>query len=185
MADTKISALAAVTDLQDTDEFVLARAGTTKKIDGVDLKAGVNAFHGVRVSEAADQSITSATVTAITFGTEAYDTDAYHSTVSNTSRLTVPTGLGGYYSIKGFARWDAITTGTYRRWWIRANGVTSYDLGLVEPEATGWSGMVVGIDLLLAATDYVELCVDHDRGSALNIKSSSAPAYFMMHLIGV
>lgn len=41
MADTKISDLAAVTDLQDTDELVLARAGTTKKIDGVDLKSEV------------------------------------------------------------------------------------------------------------------------------------------------
>jgi hypothetical protein len=41
MADSKISALAAVTDLLDTDEFVLARAGATKKMDGVDLKAGV------------------------------------------------------------------------------------------------------------------------------------------------
>lgn len=41
MADTKISDLAAVTDVQDTDEYVLARAGANKKIDGADLKAGV------------------------------------------------------------------------------------------------------------------------------------------------
>lgn len=44
MADTKISALAAVTDVLDTDEFVLARSGATKKIDGVDLRAGVTVF---------------------------------------------------------------------------------------------------------------------------------------------
>lgn len=37
MADTKISALSAVTDVLSTDEFVLARSGTTKKIAGVDL----------------------------------------------------------------------------------------------------------------------------------------------------
>ena len=41
MADTKISALAAVTDLQDTDELVMARAGDNKKIDAVDLKAAI------------------------------------------------------------------------------------------------------------------------------------------------
>ena len=41
MADTKISNLAAVTDVQDTDEFVLARAGESKKIDGVDLRAEI------------------------------------------------------------------------------------------------------------------------------------------------
>ena len=37
MADTKISGLSAVTDVLATDEFVLARAGTTKKIDASDL----------------------------------------------------------------------------------------------------------------------------------------------------
>jgi hypothetical protein len=41
MADSKISDLAAVTDLQDTDELVLARAGASKKIDGVDLKSQI------------------------------------------------------------------------------------------------------------------------------------------------
>jgi len=41
VSDTKISDLAAVTDVQDTDEFVLARAGQTKKIDGVDLRSEV------------------------------------------------------------------------------------------------------------------------------------------------
>jgi len=37
MADTKISALAAVTSLISTDEFVLARSGTTKKITTASL----------------------------------------------------------------------------------------------------------------------------------------------------
>ena len=40
MADAKISALAAVTTVEDTDEYVLARAGASKKITGADLKAG-------------------------------------------------------------------------------------------------------------------------------------------------
>ncbi|MDF2751653.1 MAG: hypothetical protein K0S82_35 [Gaiellaceae bacterium] len=47
MADLKISELGAVTDVQDTDEFVLARAGTTKKIDGVDLRAEMGGGGGL------------------------------------------------------------------------------------------------------------------------------------------
>lgn len=39
MTDLKISQLAAVTDVQDTDELVLARVGATKKITGQNLKA--------------------------------------------------------------------------------------------------------------------------------------------------
>ena len=37
MADTKISDLAAVTDVLATDEYVLARSGATKKIDASNL----------------------------------------------------------------------------------------------------------------------------------------------------
>lgn len=40
MADTKISDLTAVTDVLSTDEFVIARSGTSRKIDAVDLGAG-------------------------------------------------------------------------------------------------------------------------------------------------
>lgn len=41
MADTKISGLAAVTDVQDTDEFVLARAGATKKATGASMRSQI------------------------------------------------------------------------------------------------------------------------------------------------
>src|SRR5215471_8994203 len=41
MTDSKISALAAVTDVQTTDEYVVARAGASKKITGANLKAGI------------------------------------------------------------------------------------------------------------------------------------------------
>ena len=40
MSDSKISDLAAVTTVEDTDEYVVARAGASKKITGADLKAG-------------------------------------------------------------------------------------------------------------------------------------------------
>jgi hypothetical protein len=43
MADTKISNLPAVTTVDDTDEYVLARSGGTKKITGANLKAGTAA----------------------------------------------------------------------------------------------------------------------------------------------
>ncbi len=40
MPDAKISALAAVTTVDDADEYVLARVGASKKITGANLKAG-------------------------------------------------------------------------------------------------------------------------------------------------
>lgn len=43
MADSKISDLAAVSSFLDTDEFVLASAGASKKITGANLKASIGA----------------------------------------------------------------------------------------------------------------------------------------------
>lgn len=41
MADSKISALSAITSLADTDEMVVASSSTSKKITGANLKASV------------------------------------------------------------------------------------------------------------------------------------------------
>jgi hypothetical protein len=49
-------------------------------------------FRGAKVYNSADQSI-GGSETTLTFDTESYDTDAIHSTSSNTGRLTVPTGV--------------------------------------------------------------------------------------------
>lgn len=57
------------------------------------------AFKGVYLTKSASQSIPITTYTAITWDTESFDTDAFHSTTTNTSRITIPSGLAGYYSI--------------------------------------------------------------------------------------
>lgn len=46
MADSKISALSAVTTVADTDEYVVARSGATNKITGANLKAAVGGADG-------------------------------------------------------------------------------------------------------------------------------------------
>jgi hypothetical protein len=49
MADTKISNLAAVTDVLVGDEYVLARSGASKKITAADLAAGLSEALGIGV----------------------------------------------------------------------------------------------------------------------------------------
>lgn len=57
MADTKISGLAAVTSALSTDEFVLARSGTTKKIAASDLFVGYTPIANIDLT--ASQTFTS------------------------------------------------------------------------------------------------------------------------------
>ncbi len=182
--------LADTTDAHDASAISFSPTGNIAATDAQTAIAEVatdpKPFHGVRAVSSSDQAIaTGATGASITFSTETYDSDAYHSTSSNTDQLLVPSGLGGYYHITAQLRWDSVTTGSYRRSRIVVNGSSVIAEMLMEPEATGWSGHNLSVDFPLAAGDYVTLVADHDRGSNLNVKSSSSVAVLQMHLIGV
>ena len=63
-------------------------------------------FSGCAVYTSTQFSISANTVTTLTWNSELYDTDGYHSTATNTDRLTIPTGKTGYYNFYGAARID-------------------------------------------------------------------------------
>jgi hypothetical protein len=188
MADTKISDLAAAASLADTDLFVIAQEDTAnKKVTFPTLRDGVRALHGVRVIETSNQTIPTSTVTPITFDTETFDTDGYHDNVTNNHRLTVPSGLGGYYLIQAQVRWEnGSGGGSYRRAWIRVNGSTIIAES-IYPVTTGnfWYNVAPSTVYLLAATDWVEVVVDHDAGADRLIEGSSIASRFEMSLVGV
>lgn len=56
---------------------------------------------GALVTDASTQSINNNAWTAVNFDTEGFDSDAFHDTVTNNERMTIPTGLGGKYLIIG------------------------------------------------------------------------------------
>lgn len=126
-----------------------------------------------RVYNSGNQAITTATVTAITFDSERVDVGSCHSTSSNTSRLTVPTGEGGWYDIGGNVQFEANATG-YRSAIIRLNGTTRLaEVTYPVVSAGDPPSLVVSCKYQLAAADYVELCVAHSRGSNLNVLATA------------
>jgi len=134
----------------------------------------------------------SGTIQAMTFDTERYDLDGvatgFHSTVSNTSRLTVPAGLGGIYHIGGCISIPVSTTGSVRVIAIRLNGTTylAQSSPNDDPAAAAALEMHVSCDYKLAVADYVELMVNQDSGGALTIAGPNATTgpEFWMHLVG-
>ena len=112
-------------------------------------------------NDAAIDPATSSWVT-LTFNTERFDTDAMHSTTTNTSRLTIPTGGDGIYLIGGNVDFDS------------GGGTGAKDLGLrillggatIIAQRLGYEN-VASVDVsmnietvyALAATNYVELQV--------------------------
>jgi hypothetical protein len=114
-------------------------------------------FIGCALTASADQSTTGYTDTAITFNTEDFDTDAFHDTSTNTSRITIPAGLGGKYLFTfNITDTNQSPSSNYSSPTLRKNGtkITKTE-GLFS--GVGYRYMP-GTHLLdLVATDYIEV----------------------------
>lgn len=121
----------------------------------------------VRVFRSANQSIATATLTALAFDQTRYDTDNVHDTVTNNSRFTCKTA--GKYAITGNVSFAANATG-FRRALIRLNGTTNIAAAnQLSVTASLEAYLNVRCDYDLAVNDYVELVVEQTSGGALNV----------------
>jgi hypothetical protein len=132
----------------------------------------LRALHGCRCTKSGTQSPANSTDVALLWDQEDFDTDALHSTVSNTSRIVIPSGLDGYWRINASVGWAASTTGS-RVTWLRKNGTTALSAGQT---AAGAGSNVCPVDAIvnLVATDYVEVMVQQNSGGAL--ATANAPS---------
>lgn len=146
------------------------------------LDAAAEPADFVRVQRSTNQSIPNATLTAITWDVESEDAGGFHSTVSNTDRLTVPTGKAGVYLVHCSMSFAADADGS-RSNVIRKNGATVADFGVPASPATDWTTIQNSVVLRLAATDYVTAHAVHAAGNALDVLAA-APSYFSMVRIG-
>lgn len=113
-------------------------------------------------------SISNNTDTILTFSSELYDTDAMHSTSSNTSRITIPSGKGGYYEFRWSMVWDNNSSGN-RRIRLLKNG-SSYEIGpILTIKGNGLTGLSNSSVVSTIAGDYWELQAFQDCGGALNV----------------
>jgi hypothetical protein len=132
-----------------------------------------SSFSGCYLTTASTQSLTNNTLTAITFAGETFDTDGYHSTSSNTSRITIPVGKAGYYLFTALQTFTTNGTGV-REVRIRTNGTSNY-FGLVSVGANSSDGVAIQLSAILnlAEGDYVEQFALQTSGGPLNAESGS------------
>lgn len=144
--------------------------------------AGGATYAGCLATNGSDQNISNATVTAITFSTEEFDTDAFHSTSTNTSRITIPTGKGGYYKVYGFQAFDTSSTGT-RQLYIYKNG-SAYKYTQQQGIANGRTGVLIEATISVAAGDYLELFAYQDSGGTLSVGGGTQRSFFGADFLG-
>lgn len=90
--------------------------------------------------------------TEVTFDSELDDSDGFHSTSSNTGRLTIPTGKSGRYLVNAQLLWDQKTNGS-QQMRIRKNGSTNI-MGSIEGN-TGYITTSISQIANLSAGDYI------------------------------
>jgi hypothetical protein len=127
-----------------------------------------------RATRGSTQSLTTATPTAIALDQERFDNAAMHDTVTNNTRITVPTGGGGKYIIGAELEYNNNSTGV-RDIRLRTGGATlvasisqaavnvadSHRMGAVQVQA-------------LSAAEYVECLGYQTSGGNLTVLNSAA-----------
>lgn len=152
-----------------------------------DISSRLDHAHGLKVPScrvylSSDQALANDTTVDIVWGTEDYDTDAIHSTTTNTTRLTVPTGMAGLWSIEGVVYIEGNANGR-RQGIIRKNGGDGQVLfTLAAPPSSDFT-VTFRVPLNLAAADYLELRVLQNSGGPLNLLSGVNASCFGMTFI--
>jgi hypothetical protein len=79
------------------DQVLTADSSTATGLKWATPATGTTFSGAQATSNGASYSYTSGVETLLTFASETYDTNGFHSTATNTGRLTIPTGAGGKY----------------------------------------------------------------------------------------
>jgi hypothetical protein len=129
------------------------------------------------------QSVASATYTACTFTTEDLDTVNGHSTSSNTSRWTVPSGWAGAYMLSGGGKFATNATG-FRSGQFAKNGsviLGSEGPGLAAADTSTFDARTVVVSL--AVGDYVEMQIRQSSGGSLNTDVAATSSQCTMSVV--
>lgn len=132
------------------------------------------------------QSIPNNVLTALSFQATSYDTNAFHSSFVNPSRLTVPSD--GTYMISATGRWAENAVGTRQMSIFIGGTAVGFGIATDIKSPSGASGSCahsIGIPLQMSAGSYVEIYVYQNSGGALNmIHQNQNGCYFSIARIG-
>lgn len=135
------------------------------------------------VYRATTQSIPDTTITAIDFDAETTDTPGWHSTSSNTSRITPD--VAGLYLVVGGLSLAANATGL-REAVLRRSGtdIARQGQGLVVSASASLTINVTAVAPANGTTDYFELYARQTSGGALNANSGAALTWLAVTFLG-
>ena len=137
--------------------------------------AAPHAAHVCKIYHSTTQILTTGVSTALTFDSEELDTDGFHEGVTNPTRITIPTGLGGKYSFGCKVTMAASSLGV-RVLRFQKNGATTLPASRWADSSPPTTEMEIEYTLgpiALVAGDYVEILAFHNVGAGLAYGSAT------------
>jgi hypothetical protein len=129
-------------------------------------------------------SIPDATTTTLNWDSEYVDNGGLHSTVSNTSRMTIT--KSGWYFVNVYITWAHNATG-YRRITLYKNGSLNGGESTTLPVIAGqYNTQSINVIRYYSVGDYVEVKAYQNSGGNLNLNSGGASvneSYFGIYLL--
>ena len=148
--------------------------------------AGGSPFVGVSVWHDANQTVSNNTDFTLAMNQETFDSNGFHSTVTNNSRLTIPVGKAGKYFVRGLIAYVSSANG-YRDVRFKLNG-NLVSLTRMQPPTAATVGAIQEASFILdlAEGDYIELVARQTSGGNLDDETAGSQLYpqLQMFLIG-
>jgi hypothetical protein len=142
--------------------------------------AATPTYVGCSLADNTSQTLANNTFTALTLDTEITDSDGFHSTTTNTSRITIPTGKGGKYLIYGVIGTIQSNATGLRFLRLYVNGAFADPQSRIAVDTEGRVQLSLTEIRSLSAGDYIQLFGMQDSGGNLNFEQ----VYFGATLLG-
>jgi hypothetical protein len=145
--------------------------------------SGGASFAGCSLTNSGNYTISAGTVTTLTWDTETFDVGGYHSTSSNTSRITVPSGKGGYYSVVMNSSWGADFAEPHQVRLLK-NGSLIFISSIATPGSAMSLSFAQPQIVAGAVGDYFEFAVYQDSASSKTLSGGATGSSFQIAYLG-
>jgi hypothetical protein len=129
-------------------------------------------FTGVSLYNSAAQNIANNTDTIVLFDTEVFDTNTFHSTSSNTGRITIPSGQDGYYEFNCSVQFQNLSGGNRRVQLYKNGAAMTGNIGYQIENGGGYTSIKFTAVFSAVATDYFTMIAFADPGSSCNLEQA-------------
>ena len=140
-------------------------------------------FVGCSLYNSTTLSFANNTETTITYDSEYFDTHGFHESVTNPSRITIPTGYGGKYLISAANRWVQNSNGA-RNMTLYVNNNSVVDMMNLPGNATTLSYCFRSLIYTLAAGDFIQIRASQTTGQTWDMYNRTIEMPFSVQWLG-